>query len=83
MVPGLAPTLTGEELFVDILKLDHNAEQEAHLVQRRGLKCVSFRRDGRLIRRFLPSDVAEWLRAESGKKTNDRAGSVEEGEADG
>ena len=82
-MPDLAPTLTGEELFADILKLAYDADQEAHLVQRRGLRCVSFRRDGQLIRRFLPADVAEWLRAESGKKTNGRAGSVEEGEADG
>lgn len=67
-MPDLLPTLSGEQLFADILQLEHDPEQEAHLVQRRGLKCVSFRRDGRLIRRYLPSDIAEWLAAESAKK---------------
>ena len=67
-MPDLAPTLTGEQLFADILRLDYDAEHEAFLVQRRGLRCVSFRRDGQLIRRFLPSDVAEWLMTESSKK---------------
>ena len=68
-MPDLAPTLSGEELFADILKLEYDPEQEAHLVQRRGLPCVSFRRDGRLVRRFLPGDVAAWLAAESAKKS--------------
>ena len=72
-MPDLAPTLTGEQLFTDILQLEHDLEQEAHLVQRRGLRCVSFRRDGRLIRRFLPSDVAEWLAAESSKRNGKAA----------
>lgn len=72
-MPDLLPTLSGEELFADILKLEYDAEQEAHLVQRRGLKCVSFRRDGRLVRWFLQSDVAAWLANESSKK-NGKAG---------
>lgn len=67
-MPDLAPTLSGEELFADILKLEYDPEHEASLVQRRGLPCVSFRRDGRLIRRFLPSDIAAWLASESAKK---------------
>ena len=78
-MPDLAPTLTGEELFADILHLEYDPEQEAHLVQRRGLRCVSFRRDGRLIRRFLPDDVADWLAAESGKKNGRDAGADGEG----
>ena len=69
-MPDLVSTLTGEELFDDILHLEYGAEHESHLVQRRGLRCVNFRRDGQLVRRFLPSDVADWLRAESGKKSD-------------
>lgn len=64
----LDSTLTGEQLFADILQLEYDAEHETQLVQRRGLRCVSFKRDGRLVRRFLPGDVAEWLAVESGKR---------------
>jgi hypothetical protein len=79
-MPDLAPTLTGEQLFADILQLEYGPEHESQLVQRRGLRCVSFKRDGRLVRRFLPGDVVAWLATESSKKTGRLAKPVGEGE---
>ena len=70
-MPDPAPVLTESDLF-ELLHLEFDADQLAHLIQRRGLPNISFRRDARVIRRFIREDVLYWLRAESGKK-NGRA----------
>lgn len=47
-----APVLTETDLF-ELLRLEFDADHLATLVQRRNLPAITFRRDGRVIRRFL------------------------------
>ncbi len=48
-MPDPAPVLTESDLF-ELLHLEFDADQLAHLIQRRGLPNISFRRDARVIR---------------------------------
>lgn len=73
MIPDPAPVLTETDLF-ELLRLEFDADALAYLVQRRGLPSIVFRRDGRVVRRFLREDILNWLRAESGKRNGRAAG---------
>ena len=66
-MPDPTPILTESGLF-ELLQLEEDAEHLTHLIQRRNLPAITFKRDGRVTRRFLREDVLDWLRAESGKK---------------
>ena len=66
-MPDLVPVLTESGLF-ELLQLDEDAEHLVHLIQRRNLPAITFKRDGRTVRRFLREDVLNWLQSESGKR---------------
>lgn len=74
------PVLAESDLF-ELLRLDFDADHLAYLIQRRGLPNIVFRRDGRVIRRFLRDDILNWLRAESGKRNGRSDGANGKGEA--
>ena len=63
-----APVLTETDLF-ELLRLEFDADHLAHLIRRRQLPTISFKREGRTIRRFIRTQVFAWLEAEALKRT--------------
>ena len=66
LTAGLPPVLTEEELC-RLLRVEHDPDQVAYWVNRRGLPSIAFRSDGRTHRRFPTASVLAWLRSEAEK----------------
>ena len=62
------PVVLTEQELCELLKVEHDPEQVAYWVQRRGLPCVTFRHDGRVSRRFPTQSVLAWLTREADRR---------------
>ena len=68
------PVVLTEQELCELLKVEHDSEQVAYWVQRRGLPCVVFRHDGRVNRRFPTQCVLKWLTDEATRRSRSEDG---------